>query len=616
MRRAHAMSFGSEVLDDGQVRFRLWAPGARQVDLCLEAPADGGVVLPMRAHTEGWFVLTTDRARAGSLYRYRIDGDLHVPDPGSRYQPQDVHGPSEVIDPAAFDWRDEGWRGRPWEEVAFYELHVGSFSPEGSFAGVAARLDHLVELGVSAVELMPVADFPGARNWGYDGVLPFAPDSRYGRPEDLKALVQAAHARGLMMFLDVVYNHFGPEGNYLHRYAPAFFSDHRETPWGRPINYDGPGSLWVREFFIHNALYWLEEFHFDGLRLDAVHAIYDDLRPDIIEELAAAVQSRLGHGRAVHLVLENDRNQTRYLARTPDRRPRCCSAQWNDDLHHALHVLATGEKTGYYVDYADDPLHRLGRALAEGFAYQGDSSMFRHGATRGEPSGSLPPAAFVGFLQNHDQIGNRPRGERLQRLMPAEAARALTVVLLLAPAPPLLFMGQEWGCAQPFLFFCDFGPELAAGVTAGRRREFASFPEFADPAAGADIADPQAPATFAASRLDWEAVAMPAGQGWLGLHRALLALRRDEVVPRLKGMGGDSADFLRLGTTALRVRWRLGDGARLVLFANLGTEPAPIDVLLAGRCLLLSPISSEDLLVRGLLAAWTVAWFIEEPRSR
>jgi malto-oligosyltrehalose trehalohydrolase len=608
------MSFGSEVFDGG-VRFRLWAPGARQVDVCLEE-ADGEMILPMREHTEGWFALTTDRARAGSLYRYCIDGNLHVPDPGSRYQPRDVHGPSEVIDPAAFDWQDEDWRGRPWEDAVFYELHVGSFSPEGSFAGVTARLDHLAGLGVSAVELMPVADFPGACNWGYDGVLPYAPDSRYGRPEGLKALVQAAHARGLMMFLDVVYNHFGPEGNYLHGYAPAFFSDHRATPWGRPINFDGPGSLWVREFFIHNALYWLEEFHFDGLRLDAVHAIYDDLRPDIIEELAATVQARLGHRRAVHLVLENDRNQTRYLARAPDRQPRCCSAQWNDDLHHVLHVLATGERTGYYVDYADDPLHGLGRALAEGFVYQGDTSVFRHGAARGEPSGSLPPAAFVGFLQNHDQIGNRPRGERLQQLAPAAAVRALTAVLLLAPAPPLLFMGQEWGCGQPFLFFCDFGPELAAEVTAGRRHEFASFPEFAVAAARADIPDPQDPATFAASRLDWSAVDLPAGRGWLELHRVLLALRRDEIVPRLKGMDGDSADFSRLGATALRVRWRLGDGARLVLFANLGAGPVPVAGLSAGRRLLLSPMSSEGLLGRGLLAAWTVAWFIEEPCPR
>src|SRR6056297_327087 len=308
------MPFGAEVQDDGSVRFALWAPGARQVELALEEGATAAL-LPLIAEPDGWFLLATDGAGPGSRYRFRIDGDLRVPDPASRYQPGDVHGPSEVVDPHAFEWRDDGWRGRPWEETVVYELHVGAFSAAGSFAAVAGRLDHLVELGVTAVELMPVAAFPGARNWGYDGVLPFAPDGSYGRPEALKSLVQEAHARGLMVFLDVVYNHFGPEGNYLHAYAPAFCTGRHHAPWGAAINFDGPDSATVRKYFDHNALYWLEEYHLDGLRLDAVHAIMDDSAPDVLEELAAAVAAGPGRERHVHLVLENDDNAARYLDR-------------------------------------------------------------------------------------------------------------------------------------------------------------------------------------------------------------------------------------------------------------------------------------------------------------
>jgi maltooligosyltrehalose trehalohydrolase len=350
-RRRHEMPFGTQLREDGAVRYRLWAPAARRVELCL-ADRDAERLVEMRAAGDGWYELVTDAAGIGGRYRYRIDGDLKVPDPASRFQPGGLHGYSEIVDPLAFEWRDETWRGRAWHEAVIYELHVGAFSADGGYGGIERRLDYLVDLGVTALELMPLAAFPGRRNWGYDGVLLFAPDAAYGRPDDLKRLVQRAHERGLMVLLDVVYNHFGPDGNYLHRYAPAFFTDRHHTPWGAAINFDGPDSRIVRDFFVHNALYWLEEYHLDGLRLDAVHAIADDSRPDILEELAEAVRNGPGAAREIHLVLENDHNAARYLR--PDGRDVAdYRAQWNDDCHHVLHLLATGETDGYYADYAD-----------------------------------------------------------------------------------------------------------------------------------------------------------------------------------------------------------------------------------------------------------------------
>jgi 1,4-alpha-glucan branching enzyme/maltooligosyltrehalose trehalohydrolase len=597
--RAHAMPFGAEVRDGG-VRFRLWAPGARRVDLCLEGPVQE--VLPMQAEDEGWHACIIGRAAAGSRYRYRIDGGMRVPDPASRFQPADLHGPSQVVDPHAFAWQDTDWRGRPWEETVCYELHVGTFTERGTFTGVIGHLDHLAELGVTALELMPVADFPGARNWGYDGALPFAPDHRYGTPDELKALVQAAHARGLMVFLDVVYNHFGPEGNYLHAYAPAFFSTRHQTPWGAAINFDAPGSRQVRDFFIHNALYWLEEYHFDGLRLDAVHAIADDSRPDFLEELADVVRARLPD-RQVHLVLENDANQARYLTR--DAGPLHYTAQWNDDLHHALHVLLTGETDGYYRDYGDDPLAHLARCLTAGFAYQGEASAFRGGRARGAPSGHLPPAAFVGFLQNHDQVGNRAFGERITRLAAPEAVRAAVALLLLCPATPLLFMGEEWGAGQPFLFFCDFDAELAPRVAAGRRAEFADFPAFRDEQARARIPDPGAPETFAASRLDWTRAAAAAGRAWLAFYRELLAIRHAELTPRRAGIPAGQAGWQRLGPTALEVRWPLGAGGHWVLRANLGDVALPTAFLDAHWVYFTHPPGTD------VLPPWSVFWHRE-----
>jgi 1,4-alpha-glucan branching enzyme/maltooligosyltrehalose trehalohydrolase len=590
------MPFGAQLMTEG-VRFRLWAPSCRQAWLCLEHESS----LPMINCGGGWFELTTPRAVAGTRYCFEVNDGQRVPDPASRFNPDDVHGQSEVIDPAAFDWQDGAWVGAPWVSAVVYELHVGTFSEEGSFEGVRKRLDYLVGLGVTAIELMPVADFPGARNWGYDGVLPFAPDSRYGRPKELKTLIQAAHEKGLMVLLDAVYNHFGPEGNYLGAYAHDFFNERHPTPWGAAINFDGPGSGTVREFFIHNALYWLEEYHFDGLRLDAVHAICDDSGRHILAELTERVRASTGSERQVHLILENDANQASRLG------PGRYEAQWNDDFHHALHVLCCTEADGYYADYALDPIRHLGRCLAEGFAYQGEASSYRGHAPRGEASAQLPPQAFVSFLQCHDQVGNRAFGDRITDLAADQAVRAAAAIYLLAPQIPMLFMGEEFAAATPFLFFCDFGGDLSAAVTQGRRREFAQFARFADPEVLAAIPDPNLEQTFLRSRLDWGCLNEPSHADMLAYYRTLLGLRREVLVPRLVGMGGCAGSFEVLGSAGLRVAWRLGDGSTLRLLANCSSgtinAAAPNGAIIFAT----SPEAAK-----GLLGPWSVAWSLVE----
>lgn len=611
MKTRHSMPFGAQVLDGGGVRFRLWAPGVESVAVLLDGEGDQ----LMSAVGEGWFELRYPVARAGSRYQFRLPDGPRVPDPASRFNPDDVDGRSEVIDPAAFNWSDEDWRGRPWEEAVIYEVHVGSFSAAGTFSGVEGRLDYLAELGVSALEIMPVADFPGRRNWGYDGVLPFAPDSAYGRPDDFKRLIDAAHQRGLMVLLDVVYNHFGPQGNYLQAYAPEFFNPRHVTPWGAAINFDGPNSRTVRDFFIHNALYWIEEFHLDGLRLDAIHAIRDDSSPDIVEEIAVALRQGPGRERHVHLVLENDRNESRYLGRDAAGQPRQASAQWNDDFHHVLHVLASGEADGHYADYASDPARLLSRCLSQGFAFQGEPSMFRNGQRRGEPSGQLPPAAFVNFLQTHDQVGNRAFGERLCQLADPAALEALTAVLLLAPPIPLLFMGEEFAASQPFLFFCDFDAELARAVSDGRRHEFSRFSRFADPAARALIPDPNAAATFNACVLDWSVLGQEPHRAVLDLYRSLLSLRRHLITPHLAGMGNGAPQATVYSETALGVSWRLGDGRRLTLATNLGSDTVNVPRATGALIFATSNLDNE-VLSCGRLPPWSVACYLESGERR
>lgn len=605
----HEMDFGPRLLPEGGVCFRLWAPSAEQVELGLLPEGGEWLTYTMEQAGSGWFQLTAAEAYSGDFYQFRIDNNIWVPDPASRFQPEDVHGPSEIVSPAAFVWDDQDWKGRPWEEAVFYELHAGTFTPEGTFRGVESRLDYLADLGITAVELMPVAAFPGRRNWGYDGVLPFAPESTYGRPEDLKNLIQQAHHRGMMVFLDVVYNHFGPEGNYLHEYAGPFFSRRHKTPWGDAINFDGPGSRTVRDFFIHNALYWLEEFRLDGLRFDAVHSIFDDSSPHILKEIAEQVRKGPGRERHIHLILENDANEARYLERDKNGRPRWYTAQWNDDAHHCLHCLLTGEADGYYQDYQGEALAYLGRCLTQGFAYQGEPSPFRGGKKRGESSGHLPATAFVNFLQNHDQVGNRVLGERLTLLAGPESLGAAVALVLLAPSPPLLFMGEEVGADNPFLFFCDFGADLAPLVTEGRRREFAEFEAFRNPEARESIPDPAEIITFEEAVLDWDRLDSPDSRRWLDYYRHLLSLRHRFIIPQLGRIMPGNAEFKVPAEGVLLASWAFEDRGRLKLYANLSGEEYPgIDTETEG--LIFS--TAGDISGAGGLPAWSVSWFMIE----
>ncbi len=606
---SHAMPFGAQLRTDGTVRFRLWAPAQESASISI----DDAITLSLQRLEGGWFEVVTEAAKVGSRYRFVLQDGIRVPDPASRHQPDDVHGPSVVVDPGAYAWQTAGWRGLPWHESVIYELHVGAFDADGTFDGVRRRLDRLERLGVTVIELMPPSDFAGRRNWGYDGVLPFAPDSSYGTPAALKALIDSAHERRMMVFLDVVYNHFGPDGNYLRLYAPQFFTERRHTPWGAAIDY---AQRPVRDFIIHNALYWLDEYRVDGLRLDAVHAIVDESPTHILAELAAAVRD-LGvrQGRHLHLVLENDENAARWLRPGQAGAARLYDAQWNDDFHHACHVLLTRESAGYYADYVDQSVAQLGRALTEGFIYQGEPSRHRANARRGEPSGDLPHTAFIGFLQNHDQIGNRAFGERLTTLAAPRALEAMAAVLLLAPHVPLLFMGEEWGTTRPFPFFCDFPGELGAAVRVGRRREFAKFPAFSDPEARAHIPDPNSPATFAQAALDWEAADRTPHHERLALYQRLLALRRSEIVPCLAALTAPSTTCELLRGEVLQASWLLGDGARLTLIARLCEDPAKGEAIgPAGRLLHSTHPELARALPAGELPGWFVAWFLtEEP---
>ncbi len=561
--RAHSMPFGAEVQPDGRVRFRLFAPKANEVKIAIEGQREP---LAMDSVGEGWHELVTDQASAGTLYRFVLPDGTQVADPASRFQPQDVNGPSEVIAPGSYIWKDADWGGVAWKDAIIYELHLGAFTPEGTFRAAIEKLDHLVSLGVTVIEIMPIADFSGKRGWGYDGVLLYAPDSAYGRPEDLKALIEAAHARGIAVMLDVVYNHFGPEGNMLPSYFPNIFTERHKTSWGAAVNYDGEQSEIVRELVIHNALYWIEEYHFDGLRLDAVHAIIDESPKHVLTELAERVRA-LETPYPVHLVLENEKNEASRLTRDADGNPEHFTAQWNDDVHHVLHTAATHEDAGYYADYEGDT-QLLGRALAEGFAYQGQS-MACTGKPRGEQCAHLPPTAFIAFIQNHDQIGNRAYGERISEISNPDALKALVATYLLLPQIPMIFMGEEWTSGQPFPYFCDFHGELADKVREGRRNEFKSFPEFQDPEKRDSIPDPLAEETFLSAKLDWDKIGEPQNTECLSRHRNLIQIRRESIVPLLGSITGNAGTFEVLGPGAVLVKWKVTDGRELRLYANL-----------------------------------------------
>jgi malto-oligosyltrehalose trehalohydrolase len=579
--------FGATLTGHG-ASFRLWAPAAKRVDLLLEKPH------LLRRGEDGWFYADIAGVKAGTRYKFRIDDEIDVPDPASAFQPDDVSGPSEVIDHTGYQWRASDWRGRPWQETATIETHVGTFTREGTYRAMIGKLDHLVATGITALELMPLADFAGSRNWGYDGVMWYAPDSVYGRPEDLKALIDEAHLRGLMVFLDVVYNHFGPEGNYLGRYAPGFFTE-VQTPWGSAIDYRVPQ---VRAFTIENALYWLGEYRFDGLRLDAVHAIPDLGEIPMLHDLSLAVgQLAAETGRHIHLVLENDDNSASSLDPGQDPPRGKYRAQWNDDYHHAWHVLLTRESQGYYRDYQRSPLRNIARTLGSGFAYQGEASAHRGGRLRGEPSGDLAPVAFVNFLQNHDQIGNRALGDRLESVADSKAVEAALAIMLLAPSIPMLFMGEEWGSKAPFPFFCDFQGDLAQAVRNGRREEFAgAYAKYSD-----EIPDPLDPRTFQSAILDWGSRNEQAGRKRLALVQDLLAIRRREIVPRLAGAAFGEAHANDNGL--LTADWQMGDGATLGLLANLSDRAIDHPTEKAG-----TPIWGGE--TSGLVPPWSVFWRI------
>ena len=542
LRTLETWPHGAIMLDAQHTRFALWAPDAFYVSVELEH----GKSIAMLPQADGWFEVEA-ACPAGTLYRFNIDGEQAVPDPASRAQALDVHGWSRVVDPLAYEWRNTQWQGRPWHTAVIYELHVGAM---GGYAELEKHLPRLAELGVTAIELMPLAQFPGERNWGYDGVLPYAPHASYGSPEQLKHLIDSAHAHGLAVMLDVVYNHFGPDGNYLGQYAQDFFQEDVHTPWGAGIDFE---RREVRDFFLDNALMWLLEYRFDGLRLDAVHAIDN---PGFLQELAQRVRQQVGGERHVWLVLENELNQASLLKEHFD-------AQWNDDFHNVLHVLLTGETDAYYSDFAEQPTAQLARCLGEGFIYQGDTT--RHGHARGEPSGDLPPSAFVAFLQNHDQVGNRALGERLHQLCSPQALKAATALLLLCPMIPMIFMGDEVNAAEPFLFFTDHHGELAQAVREGRRNEFADFAAFHDPEQRERIPDPNALPTFLQSAPSF------VENDHAQFYRHLLSLRHLHLVPHLPGTLALGAQVLAEG--AVTARWRLGNGSLLQIDLNLSEQP-------------------------------------------
>ncbi len=558
------LQVGASCLHGGGVRFHVWAPRCRSVAVHVVGPVpqEPAGMAPVGG---GWFELTLETLREGARYVYVLDGQRERPDPASRAQPDGVHGPSEVVDTGVFAWTDEGWRGLALRDMVIYELHVGTFTSEGTFDAVIPRLERLRDLGVTAVELMPVASFPGSWNWGYDGVALFAPQRTYGGPAGLQRLVDACHGAGLAVVLDVVYNHLGPEGNYLGEFGP-YFTDRYRTPWGQAINYDGDDSREVRDFFIANALYWIREYHIDSLRLDAIHGIFDASPVHILRELNDAVE-RLAHGldRIVPVVAESDLNDRRVI--DPVRRDGYgLAGQWSDDFHHCLHTLLTGERNGYYADFGS--LKQLAKAYTDGFVYDGQHSSFR-GRSHGTPTRDVPADQFVVCAQNHDQVGNRAKGERLSSLVDFEALKLAASAVLLAPCIPLFFMGEEYGERAPFLFFTDFGdPALRAAVSRGRREEFTAF------GWTGEVPDPQDPSSFTRSKSDWS-LQIQEPHCWLWqYYRTLLALRREHRV--LGAVGKRHLDAREAGERTLLLHRRGPGGAAAFFVLHFAPEASTL----------------------------------------
>jgi maltooligosyltrehalose trehalohydrolase len=554
---------GAVGYSDGSVLFRVWAPAARRVGLVL-IDGEARREVAMQPEGGGYHRHREADVPEGRRYAFRLDDRPERPDPCSLWQPEGVHGPSAFVRPERFAWTDGGWKGIARQDLVFYELHVGTFSPEGTFEGVIPRLRDLRELGVTAVEIMPVGQFPGARNWGYDGVLPYAAQDSYGGAHGLQKLVDACHAEGLAIFLDVVYNHFGPEGNYLGEFG-RYFNDRYKTPWGAAVNYDGHGCDAVRDYVLDNVRMWLEEFHLDGLRLDAVHAIFDLGARHIlraIEEVAEAVAAHRGWPATI--VAESDLNDPRPLY-PRDRGGHALAAQWADDFHHAVHATLTGERAGYYVDFGDPA--QLARAMETPFVYAWDYSPFR-GRKHGAPPEGLAGDRFVVCLQNHDQVGNRARGDRLNELLGSPAKQRLAAgLMLLSPYLPLLFMGEEYGEESPFPFFCSFGdPALVQAVREGRQKEFDAF------AWRGEVPDPQAEATFASANLSWSWPEGTTRAGLRRLYRDLLTARREW--PALRDFEHRSARLVDAGPVLELVRGGESSGGVIRALFNLGDQPA------------------------------------------
>ncbi len=565
------------------VEYAVWAPEVSRIVVDILPGGEGtsgSRLIPMTRTGGGYHRAVNEAGRAGDAYGFLLEGRTLRPDPASRAQQNGVHGRSLVVDPRAYSWRDAAWERPALRDLSIYELHIGAFTPEGTFRAAIDRLPAVAELGVTALEIMPIADFPGGRNWGYDGVLIYAPAQAYGSPDDLRALVDAAHGHGLAVILDVVYNHFGPDGNYLASYSPHYFCKKHHTPWGDGFNFDTEMCAPVREFFIENPLYWMEEFHIDGFRFDATHEIRDDSPAHILAEMTAAI-----HARGGLVIAEDARNDCRVIS----LEGLGFDAVWADDFHHVARVSQTGERFSYFQDFAGTTAEVV-KALQDGWIYQGQVSRLT-GKPRGTACATLPPERFVHSLSNHDQTGNRALGERLHHLIPARAYRALSMLLCLTPYTPMFFMGQEWAASTPFLFFTDHHDELGHAVTRGRLKEFASFPEFQS----LKIPDPQAGESFRASKLDWAERTENEHGKILALYRACLALRREHAEFRPTGRDSWSAALTLSGAGCLDWgKWRL-------LFNLQGARSVPLE---DGELIL---SSEETRFGGGGRAAWNAA---------
>jgi maltooligosyltrehalose trehalohydrolase len=594
---------GAEVQPQRGVHFRLWAPERGRVELALDPRGPAPESLPLQRDSAGYWTGLHPRAAAGTRYGFHLDGQSKLyPDPASRFQPEGPHGPSEVIDPGAFPWTDTRWAGLTRPGQVFYELHIGTFTRAGTWEAAAARLPHLCALGATVLEVMPVSEFPGSFGWGYDGVDIYAPYHGYGRPDQFRSFVDQAHRLGLAVMLDVVYNHFGPNGNYLGNFWSGYFSD-KATEWGRALNYDGKHSRQApaatRELIADNAAYWIEEFHLDGLRLDATQSIFDESADHIVAELARRARAAAGK-RPILIFAENEPQQP-HLVRPPEENGHGLDGLWNDDFHHTAKVALTGRNEAYYSDYLGSP-QELVSAAKRGYLYQGQASTWQ-GKPRGASARGIQPGAFAAYLENHDQVANSAHGERLWRQVDAGRFRAMTGLLLLGPWTPLLFQGQEWNASAPFLFFADHEPDLARLVQKGRAEFLSQFPSCGTPEMQARLPAPHERATFERCILDWSETERPGHAQALALHRDLLALRRRDPVIQAQGQNGVHIDGAVLADQAFALRFQAvnsADDDRL-LIVNLGRDRS------------LRPMP-EPLLAPPQGAHWRVAWSSEDHR--